>query len=914
MTTLIMGTLRDPTGEPLSNHNIRVTSKDDLSSTITTDNLGMYSFHLDEGWHHVEVLFKDTYLLAGDIIVNDALPSPSSLEEALSYSTPVIVGSIYDLPNPYDSLQDTLESGAFTRKREERDQLVDVLVHSIDLTESWVSEDELERSIATTNELNTCGASILTINKVYSDDEGNNYSHSTGSVKSKEGEVKHETFVADTINLNEDINLGNYSKEVSTLIESSVSTNTISISKGNVTKTSMLTVTDTTLNQLDVIATELGSYTDNTSMTDTSFTHNVSSLGYEDSLAITGSTITHTISMDKGSVFTSDTYTNDGITSSREVLIDNYVIGREANKLLEVDSTTDTVTVRGILRITDIQDQSGNSLIPEDGNTIFQVFRYGETESGPWEDTLQSYHYWKQENYSVNGTIDPNSWSTAYKFRGEDGEGTTGDTIYYEYQYSPDGVTDWSTELRAGDAFRRERKVVNDVPEEWSDPARIKGENGDEIEIRSQYSVDGINLWHSTYVSGDMYERRARFVNGIQDSAWSDPFKIVGEEGDAGMPGLNGSGWYSIVNGTGIWPGDTQATIDFLNTFGRVPQLDDHLFYVDQDPDPTKTEGKRCVTPVGESPVQWNNPRAYFDGDVIVKGTLSADRLVAQSITGNEIDSQTTIIAGAGSSTAGINGYDLATLPDWMGGGSNPYAGYRFWAGSSTPEFANFTVDSNGKMSAIDASFTGTITMIGSYGLKVESNNPFGPDNLLEWRGDKSGKVNADGTVNLNLLTKVNATTYYSDDNVAYFGGTIIAGTLTLAKSNPSTNTTVEVATGNFGSNGGQIAIACGFSYSFANLYVSGTCPVPAPSPPTVTLSLYEVGAGGSEFLVNSQTFTGSYNCLQEGPEYFENTTIIGSFTHFDSEYSTNDRSYILKATRTGVTPDSQRLSIVTQE
>ena len=914
----IQGTLRDPTGSILPNHEIRITSRSNItelhSVELTTDT-GEYSFVLTEGWKYVEVLFNSTYLLAGDIIINDSIPSPISIEGALAYSTPLVVGNTYELPQPYKNLQDTLESGSFTSKREDRDQVVDVLTHKVDLTENWVSEDKLERSVSNLTEVNSCDANILNIDKVYSDDEGNSYSHSTGSVMSKHGEVKNEVFVADTIQLNEDINLGNYLSNATTLIDTSVTSNTISISKGSVTSIKEHTVTDTSLNQIDTITNNLGEYTDSFNMSNSKLTHTISSLGYTDTLTLTGSVATHTVSIAKGNVLTKDTYTNDGTSSSRAITVDNFKVNREGNDLLEVDTLNNKVYVRGILQIEDIQDGQGNSLIPDDGETIFQVFRYGETASGPWEDTLQSYHYWKQENYSVNGTIDPNSWSAAYKFRGEDGVGNPGDTIYYEYQYSPDGVTAWSTELKSGDAFRRERKVVNDVVGEWSEPTRIKGENGDEIEIRSQYSVDGISNWHPTYVSGDVYERRARFVNGIQDSAWSDPFRIVGATGDDGIPGLNGSGWYSIVNGTGIWPGDTQATIDFLNTFGRVPVLDDHLFYVDKDPEPTKTEGRRCITPQGDTPVQWNSPRAYFDGDVIVKGTLSADRLVAQSITGNEIDSQTTIIAGSGSSSAGMNGYDLSTLPEWMGGGSNPYKDYRFWAGSSTPEFANFTVDKNGKMKAIDGAFSGTITMIGTNGLKVESNTPFGPDDLLEWRGSASGKLNADGTVNFSTLTKVNATTYYSDDNVAYFGGTIIAGTLTTSNQNPSLIPNLEVSSGVFGSNGGQIAVACGFTGDAA-FSSDGTCPT-GINTPTILMRLYET-TGGGEILVKSQTFTGTYECLQEGPEYIQKWHLSGGFTYFDNQYSTSNRSFLLKGGISSLpvigNNGSQRLSIVTQE
>lgn len=784
MQILVEGVLIDPTGNPLPKHKIKITSRSNDSASFVesnsvelTNDLGEYSFILTEGWKYIEVLFNNTYILTGDVLVNDGTPTPINLTDLIDYSTPVEPSDIYTLPSNWDNLQNTLEQGTFTHKRERRDQLVDTLTHIVKLGKVYVSDDELERSASETNEVSSCDAKVIEDSLTYSDDVGNSYVHSSKEVSNKNGTDKSRTLVGSDLIKNTDVTLGGFSESNVFTISTNGSSKVSNTIYDNLTKTSN-----------EVINTGFYSYIEDYNTND--YLNRVT-LGqlYKDEVSISNSLNTKTYLSKVGTKELVEEYFNDGTNRTKTITLDNFKVGREGNTLFEVDNELNRVTVRGSLRITDIEDQDGNPIdLPKDGNTIFQVFRYGETSNGPWEDILQSYHLWKQENTSVNGYINPNGWSEAYKFKGEDGVGSSGDTIYVEYNYSPDGSTSWTTEMKAGDAFRRERTVTNDVAGDWSDPARIKGINGDEIEIRSQYSIDGISNWHDNLVDGDIYERRARFVNGVIDSPWSDPFRIIGKDGEPGIPGLNGSGWYSIVGNNGVWPGDTQAVADFINTFGRVPQLDDHLFYVNADPNPTQTDGRRCITPVGDSPIQWNNPRAYFDGDVIVKGTLSADRLVAQSVTGNEIDSQTTIIAGSGSTTAGMNGYDLATLPAWMGGGSNPYAGYRFWAGATNPAFANFKVDSNGIAEMVGAKFS---TSASNERVEIQDDGTY-----LIWAGN--GTKN---DINGLFWIKSNGTGFIKGD---FFQGEIIA---TVSATNSGLGSSLSATSGSYISAGKPVSI-----------------------------------------------------------------------------------------------------------
>lgn len=207
----------------------------------------------------------------------------------------------------------------------------------------------------------------------------------------------------------------------------------------------------------------------------------------------------------------------------------------------------------------------------------------------------------------------------------------------------------------------------------------------------------------------------------------------------------------------------------------------------------------------------------------------------------------------------------------------------------------------------------GKVELLGSDFMKVQSAEPFGPNDLIEWYGSKLGNISGN-TPLYNNLTKTNAITYLGDDGSAYFGGTIIAGTLTTSTQNPSTAQSVTVDTGTFGSNGGQIVIACGVTSTGTTGVVSGVC-TSKPSP-TVVLSLYAVNSSGAESLVESRTFTGSYECSTETTgNIIEGYNIGDSFTYFDNSSSTANRRFTLKANFSNTfSTSTQRVSIVTQE
>lgn len=84
--------------------------------------------------------------------------------------------------------------------------------------------------------------------------------------------------------------------------------------------------------------------------------------------------------------------------------------------------------------------------------------------------------------------------------------------------------------------------------------------------------------------------------------------------------------------------------------------------------------------------------------DNIKVRSITADSIEADTLSGNEISSTTTIIAGSGVRTAGMNGDDT---------GLN--SGYRFWAGSVEPSSAPFYVTSEGEINATTGNYSGSL-------------------------------------------------------------------------------------------------------------------------------------------------------------------------------------------------------------
>lgn len=85
----------------------------------------------------------------------------------------------------------------------------------------------------------------------------------------------------------------------------------------------------------------------------------------------------------------------------------------------------------------------------------------------------------------------------------------------------------------------------------------------------------------------------------------------------------DGSGWYTFVDRQGAFPDDSDATQDFLDNIGRPPILDDHLTYVNAN---NSVSSVKRYTGSG-----WGEPTLVIHGDSLTKGTVSGDRIVANT-------------------------------------------------------------------------------------------------------------------------------------------------------------------------------------------------------------------------------------------------------------------------------------------
>lgn len=104
-----------------------------------------------------------------------------------------------------------------------------------------------------------------------------------------------------------------------------------------------------------------------------------------------------------------------------------------------------------------------------------------------------------------------------------------------------------------------------------------------------------------------------------------------------------------------------------------------------------------------------------LNGSKITAHSITATQIEADTITGNEISSATTVTAGYGANTAGMNGYDVGDNV------SNRFKDIRFWSGAEYPRdvsgnlVAPYYVNKTGYLYANNATIAGTITATRGY-------------------------------------------------------------------------------------------------------------------------------------------------------------------------------------------------------
>ena len=177
------------------------------------------------------------------------------------------------------------------------------------------------------------------------------------------------------------------------------------------------------------------------------------------------------------------------------------------------------------------------------------------------------------------------------------------------------------------------------------------------------------------------------------------------------------------------------------------------------------------------------------------------------------------------------------------------------------------------------ATFAGNVNTGTGTGFRIE----MGPDDPVYamWAGSGS-------------KTDTNAIFYLKRSGAGYFGGSLSAGTLRTAVTNPSLDANVELIDGPFGTNGGTITVVCSYDYNEYTGRDGGTYSTSGPET-SVTIRLYQKIGDNPETLVQTFTAGGSTTLLNsQDPtdQSFYQRTAGGSFTYTDNVGGTANRRY----------------------
>ena len=186
----------------------------------------------------------------------------------------------------------------------------------------------------------------------------------------------------------------------------------------------------------------------------------------------------------------------------------------------------------------------------------------------------------------------------------------------------------------------------------------------------------------------------------------------------------------------------------------------------------------------------------------------------------------------------------------------------------------------------------GSVYLIGSAYMKIQSSTPFGPDGLIEWYGPQ---LLISGNPNLSLVRKSNAIMYLSANGDAYFGGSLSAGILKNGVESTSVQDyligSAPVELGPFGTNGKpKVVVLSWNTYAYNNNYVSNPGTI---TPPSIGWSLQKWN-GSSWSTLTSGTFTGSASSGYEAEngKWWAQWTGSGSATYTDNSTSTDNVRY----------------------
>ena len=525
------------------------------------------------------------------------------------------------------------------------------------------------------------------------------------------------------------------------------------------------------------------------------------------------------------------------------------------------------------------------------------------------------------------------------------------------------------------------RTATDDIaPDEWAAAARLAAD-GVTTYTWVKYGNTAAGGGFSDSPVGMSYiglaYNKATAVEGDNpaDYAWS---LIKGGDGAKGDPGADGKTTYTWIkyadnaDGTGLYDSPRDSTIYLglaVNKISAVPSTNkaDYAWSKFRGGQgvagPSGQRGTVTVTAPGYS--TWSDDSAvyelghagygapinrdvvtlydathavtkYFDngawlvlgtvlnGNLLVDGSVAAKALSVDNLAainanlGNVVAGDlygTTLHGGTGYPTNaygwpsnGGGGFHLSARGLLLG--NHATGGFVELGGGGYVSMPGLLIE-NGK-----ASFSGNVVSGAGTGFRVE----MGPDDPVYamWAGT-------------GVKNDVNAIFYLKRSGSGYFGGSLSAGILKTAVTNPSFDPAAQLVDGPFGSNGGAINVVCSLSWRFdkasrGHTYTAGS------GSNAVTIWLYRTIGSGAEALVQTATFTGGTSIVNSNDPDTSSTcarTIDGSFTYTDTAASTQNRTYraVVAISQQNITmtprpggggedPDAfyQRLTLITTE
>ena len=453
-------------------------------------------------------------------------------------------------------------------------------------------------------------------------------------------------------------------------------------------------------------------------------------------------------------------------------------------------ATTTLYNYSGVVQLSGSPGQDGNpgsnGSNGVNGTTFYTWIRYADTSTGGGMSSSPVGKKYVGFAYNqTNPTPSTNSFDYAwYQLEGTQGipgkPGVDGVTTYTWLKYADNasggGMSDSPTgKVYLGLAFNKtvQQESTNPADYQWS---KILGDQG----IPGTPGDDGVTLY--TWVKyadnasgggmadtpvGKLYLGLA--YNKLDQNESNDPklytWALIkgldgsnGSNGTDGKPGINGNpgldgspgaGFYrlSMTNFT-VWP--SQATVDsaFRSEFGRDSEQDDILTIYDSVVI-TRAETRR-KDKIGS----WVSAELLVHGDMILRGTIVADRIAAGTIstdklaagcitaekiaagniTSDKIQANVSLNApvitgvqinggqlniGSGAFTVGTNGALYANSANITGSINATSGTFRGTITGSRIEASSigiggrFSVDSNGYMTCTGASIGGTLQSVG---------------------------------------------------------------------------------------------------------------------------------------------------------------------------------------------------------